>query len=221
MSEELPAPRIPPILPYAIGGFMALPFVLWGVLWLFVFPGNKNGFDSAISTVMFVVSAPLVLWFFFCSLGFIANSMAGDNEFDGPQSPLITQLIAVLPATALFLGLAGGLYLLSIDKPLFGIVLPLLLAAVIAVAIWRGERARSGDKLAAKTVGRRERILQLRRTSDKKVRHILFWAVLFSLAAMLFGLSWSGDARVIVAGFAIAALVVFATMVMLPRSRSR
>lgn len=142
------------ILPYAIGLFMLLPYGLAFILWLFVFPGAGNGFESALSTTMFAVTVPLVFWFFFCSLGFIANSMAGDDEFDAPRQVVIAHIVRLLPLATLCIGAAGVLYLLSLGKPWYEVLAPAVLAVAIDLAIVRGERARGADKLIARQRGR-------------------------------------------------------------------
>ncbi|MGJ3232517.1 MAG: hypothetical protein ACFE0P_12025 [Oceanicaulis sp.] len=64
-------------IPYAVGGFMLLPFVLWAGLFA-VFPGTKPGFfDSPTAFTLVAVSIPLVLFHYIAGLGYVANSMAG------------------------------------------------------------------------------------------------------------------------------------------------
>lgn len=218
MSPASPSPSrsgVPPILPYAIGAFMGLPFVLWIVLWLFVFPGEKSGFDSELTTVLLAVSAPLVLWFFFCSLGFIANSMAGANEFDRPRAPLITLTIAILPQATLCLGIAGGLYMLSLEAAWYAIAAPLALGVLIASSIYKGEQARHADNLTAQHAGFRGREPAHDRGFNAPRAHRLLWATLAGLAGLLLALQWTSDAGIVIAGVAVAAAVVFATLTVL------
>ncbi|MFW6412659.1 MAG: hypothetical protein ACOC0V_00850 [Oceanicaulis sp.] len=64
-------------IPYAVGGFMLLPFVLWAGLFA-VFPGTKPGFfDSPTAFALVAVSIPLVLFHYIAGLGYVANSIAG------------------------------------------------------------------------------------------------------------------------------------------------
>ena len=64
-------------LPYVVGGFMLLPFLIWGGLWT-AFPGPKPGLtDSPIAAALVAVSLPLVMFHYIAGLGYAANSMAG------------------------------------------------------------------------------------------------------------------------------------------------
>jgi hypothetical protein len=214
MTDTLPRPGLPPILPYAIGAFMAMPLVLWAVLWLFVFPGDKNGFDSELTTVLLVGSAPLVLWFLICSLGFIANSMAGASEFERPRDPIITLVISVLPQSAVCLGLAGSLYMLSVNATWYAIAAPLALGLLIGYSIREGERARTRDARMAEAVGFRGRTAASG-SIGAAGRHRLLWSLFAGLAGLLVALQWTTDERIVVAGFATAAVLVFATLTLL------
>lgn len=144
---------LPTWLPYALGLFMLIPYALWFGMWLFAFPGDKNGFES-VGPVLFLVSAPLVVWFGLCSLGFIANSMAGSSEFRSPSGWAVADILAVLPAAALWLGAAGAFYLFTQDRPLIAIAAPVVVGALIAGAIHAGEASRQGDRTAAASVRR-------------------------------------------------------------------
>ena len=64
-------------LPYWIGGFMLLPFMLWAGMFL-AFPGDKPGItDSPLTAALVAVSLPLALFHYIAGLGFVANSMSG------------------------------------------------------------------------------------------------------------------------------------------------
>ncbi|XBQ17538.1 MAG: hypothetical protein ABL308_06555 [Oceanicaulis sp.] len=64
-------------IPYAVGGFMLLPFVLWAGLYA-AFPGPKPGFfDSPTAFGLVAVSIPLVVFHYIAGLAYVANSMAG------------------------------------------------------------------------------------------------------------------------------------------------
>ncbi|WP_430431150.1 hypothetical protein [Oceanicaulis sp.] len=64
-------------LPYWVGGFMLLPFVLWAGLFM-AFPGDKPGItDAPLTASLVAVSVPLVLFHYIAGLGFVANSMSG------------------------------------------------------------------------------------------------------------------------------------------------
>lgn len=73
-----------PFLPYAIGGFMLLPFVLWAGLFM-LFPGPKPGItDAPLTAALVAVSAPMVLFHYIAALAYVANSMAGKAGQDIP-----------------------------------------------------------------------------------------------------------------------------------------
>ena len=58
-------------IPYAVGGFMLLPFVLWAGLFA-LFPGTKPGFfDSPTAFALVAVSIPLVLFHYIAGLGYV------------------------------------------------------------------------------------------------------------------------------------------------------
>ena len=67
-------------LPYWIGGFMLLPFMLWAGMFL-AFPGDKPGItDSPLTAALVAVSLPLALFHYIAGLGFVANSMSGQAD---------------------------------------------------------------------------------------------------------------------------------------------
>ena len=129
-------------IPYLVGGFMLLPYGFSLILWAFFLPGPKHGFDQAMSVAMFGASLPLVFWFFLANLGFISNSIAGENPFQHPASRWVRWTLTRLPALAVLIGIACVPYLLVNDEPPLLIPLPVLVALLVAWAIHRGEAAR-------------------------------------------------------------------------------
>lgn len=196
MTGDADRTRIPAVLPYALGLFMLVPYMLWIGLWLFAFPGEKNGFEAAAGSVLFATSVPLVLWFALCSLGFIANSMAGASEFSRPRGSTAATIIAVLPAATLCIGTAGALYLLSLAQPWYVIAAPIAVGLIIAAAIRSGEAARTADGRAA---GSRHALqaaewpLATAETPLPTARRPLAWAA-FALGALVLAalVVWSG-----------------------------
>ena len=137
-------------LPYAVGGFMLLPLALWLVLWAFFLPGPKYGLELPLTAALLATSLPLVLWFFLANLGFLANSIAGEDEFDRPSLPVVRRIVAALPWAALTLGVVSPPILALAGEPPLLLPLPLLSGLVIFYAIRRGEAARSSDRLRDK-----------------------------------------------------------------------
>lgn len=136
-------------IPYIVGGFMLLPYGFWLLAWGLFLPGPKYGFDLPMSVAMFAVTLPLVAWFFLANLGFMSNSIAGEDAFERPAGRWVRWTLARLPALALLLGAASVPYLLALDEPPLLIPLPVLVALLIAWAIDRGEAARSREVIAA------------------------------------------------------------------------
>ena len=95
-------------VPYAVGLFMLTPLVLWAGLWLFAFPGIKSGFDVPLVVSLFLVSVPVVITFLITNTAFIANSMAGRNEFGPPAWRPARALLAVQPSAAVLIGAAAA-----------------------------------------------------------------------------------------------------------------
>ncbi|NJO55680.1 MAG: hypothetical protein HC834_04180 [Rhodospirillales bacterium] len=119
---DQPAPEPAPArrggyIPYLIGLFLLTPFVVWAVLWTFAFPGIKNGFERDVAVALFAVSVPLVAWFFLSSIGFIANSVAGDDEFKQPSDTSGPPDLTALPFAAPIIGVAATAYLLVAGHP--------------------------------------------------------------------------------------------------------
>ena len=133
-------------LPYLVGAFMLLPLVIWLVLWAVFFPGPKHGLDVPLTAAMLATSMPLVLWFFLANLGFLANSIGGANEFDKPRQGLVRGIVALLPSSALIIGLVSLplLFLQGEATALLG--LPLLTGVIVFFAIRQGENARRADR---------------------------------------------------------------------------
>lgn len=211
MNAAMSKPRLSPLIPYALGLFMLVPYVLWAVLWLFVFPGDKNGFDSELSTVLFAASAPLVIWFFLCALGFIANSMGGDDEFEGPRAAGMTTLIALLPSAAVILGLAGGLWLLSLGEPASIVAAPPALGMVIAFAIAMGERARTGEARSKRSRSERGLAIATGARQPVVLQRALFWGCYTLLAGALATLIWGVGA--VVPTLALLSLIAFVCLI--------
>lgn len=134
-------------IPYAVGGFMLLPFLLWAGLYA-AFPGPKPGFlDSPTAFGLVAVSIPLVIFHYIAGLGFVANSMAGQaGEALPVWRPARAVQRAMAPLTVVFsvAGFAGVLYAgegLAAAGAVFG-------AGIAMALIMAGaRRARSIDAL--------------------------------------------------------------------------
>ncbi len=126
---------------------MLLPLVYWLVLWAFFLPGPKHGLDLPLTAALLATSMPLVLWFFLANLGFLANSMGGEDEYDRPSLPIVRRIIAVLPWAAVTIGLVSLPLLALAEVPALLVPLPLLSGLAIHFAIHRGEAARESECL--------------------------------------------------------------------------
>ena len=131
-------------LPYAVGGFMLLPFAIWLAFWS-LFPGPKHGLDVPLVSAMLATSMPLVLWFFVANLGFLANSIGGGDQYDRPDFRPVRGLVALLPWAALALGVLSQPFLFLQGEVNALMPMPLLTGAAIFFAIRRGEKARAAD----------------------------------------------------------------------------
>ncbi len=136
-------------IPYAVGLFMLLPFVIWLVAFAFM-PGPTHGLESPVSNAFFATSVPLVAWFFFANLGFLSNSIDGRNEYHAPRTGWVRFVIASLPPMAIGLGLTSMGYLLWVGEPALYAVVPALMGLSYAYVIRRGEAARLDDAAKAR-----------------------------------------------------------------------
>lgn len=132
---------------------MLLPLVYWLVLWAFFLPGPKHGLDLPLTAALLATSLPLVLWFFLANLGFLANSIGGEDEYDQPSLPLVRRIIAILPWAALAIGLISLPLLALSGVPALLVPLPLLSGLAIHYAISRGEAARESECLRRRQAG--------------------------------------------------------------------
>ncbi len=127
-----------PFIPYAIGAFMMLPFVIWAVLWM-AFPGPKPGItDSPLTFALLATSVPLVLFHYIAALGYVANSMAGRAGEELPVwGPARWTQRAMAPLTVL-LSLAATVWVYSQGEGVIGagavLTAGLVMAAIMAVA---------------------------------------------------------------------------------------
>jgi len=128
---------------------MLLPLLIWLVLWSVFFPGPKHGLDVPLTAAMLATSMPLVLWFFLANLGFLANSIGGANEYDKPRQGLVRGIVALLPSSALIIGLLSLPVLFLQGQPTALLGLPLLTGIIIFFAIRHGENARGADRARA------------------------------------------------------------------------
>lgn len=151
-------------LPYWIGGFMLLPFVLWAGMFL-AFPGDKPGItDSPLTAALVAVSLPLALFHYIAGLGFVANSMSGQAGEVLPvwaparwlQRAMAPLTVALSVLAVVFLQQAGEGWLTALAVGLGGLVM-----AGVMVAARRPTRSavlhvRPGEWLdaAAMTFGR-------------------------------------------------------------------
>lgn len=127
-----------PYIPYAIGAFMMLPFVIWAVLFM-AFPGPKPGItDSPMIFALLATSVPLVLFHYIAGLGFVANSMAGHAGEELPVwGPARWTQRAMAPLSAI-LGVAASIWMVTIGESAWAalavLVAGLFMGAVMAVA---------------------------------------------------------------------------------------
>jgi hypothetical protein len=132
-------------LPYAVGGFMLLPFAVWLVFELTILPGSTVNLDLPLVAAMTATCVPVLAWFFLVNLGFLANSMGGADEFARPEAAAVRLLIALLPWISLIGSLASVPYLAAEGYPPALLALPPAVGAAIFFAIRSGERARNQE----------------------------------------------------------------------------
>ena len=132
-------------IPYAVGGFMLLPFVLWAGLFT-LFPGPKPGFfDSPTAFALVAVSIPLVLFHYIAGLAFVANSMAGQaGEALPAWRPARALQRAMAPLTA-GLSVAGFGFVLHAGEGLAAASAVFAAGIAMALIMAGARRARSVD----------------------------------------------------------------------------
>ncbi|MEQ9608395.1 MAG: hypothetical protein RLN99_12090 [Kiloniellaceae bacterium] len=133
-------------LPYAVGGFMLLPFAVWLVFELTILPGSTVNLDLPLVAAMTATCVPVLAWFFLVNLGFLANSMGGADEFARPEARSVRLLIALLPWISLLGSLASVPYLAAEGYPPALLALPPAVGAAIFFAIRSGEQARNQER---------------------------------------------------------------------------
>ena len=129
------------IIPWLIGAFMLTPFVIWLAMALFVFPGAWNGFDKVVGTSALIASVPLVAWFYIRGIASFANSMAGKHADGHVVHRLPRLILAGLPALTGVLAVLAAVYVAGTSAPFWTVAVPLVVGALVAVAIVGGERA--------------------------------------------------------------------------------
>ncbi|MEQ8435670.1 MAG: hypothetical protein RIA71_15680 [Oceanicaulis sp.] len=134
-------------IPYALGGFMLLPFALWAGLFA-VFPGPKPGFfDSPTAFALVAVSIPLVVFHYIAGLAFVANSMAGQaGEALPVWRPARAVQRAMAPLTAV-LAAAGFVWVYSVGEGLTAAAAVAGAGIAMALIMAGARRARSIDAL--------------------------------------------------------------------------
>lgn len=133
-------------LPYAVGGFMLLPFAVWLVFELTILPGSTVNLDLPLVAALTATCVPVLAWFFLVNLGFLANSMGGACEFERPTAAPVRLAIALLPWISLLGSLASVPYLAAEGYAPALLALPPAVGAAIFFAIRSGERARSRER---------------------------------------------------------------------------
>lgn len=133
-------------LPYAVGGFMLLPFAVWLVFELTILPGSTVNLDLPLVAAMTATCVPVLAWFFLVNLGFLANSMGGADEFARPEAAAVRLLIALLPWISLLGSLLSVPYLAAEGYPPALLALPPAVGAAIFFAIRSGEKARNQER---------------------------------------------------------------------------
>jgi hypothetical protein len=129
-------------IPFVIGGFMLLPFILWGLMWWGAFPGPKNGFDEMVGLAIFAATFPMAGWFFLRSLGSISNSIAGADGEGRPVAWVPAWIIPLLPYASLIIAAAGAILLGQHGYAWYVVASPLISGLLSAAAIFLGERRR-------------------------------------------------------------------------------
>ncbi|MGB0684050.1 MAG: hypothetical protein ACPGOV_15195 [Magnetovibrionaceae bacterium] len=132
-------------MPYAVGLFTGVPFVLWGLFQLAGMTGASN-ITSLSYVALVLASLPLVAWFFLSCTGFLANSIGGRDEFQAPVSRPVGYVIRALPAISYGLGFGTGAWLLFAGEGAGPAILVFSAAILSGIAIRRGERARLDDR---------------------------------------------------------------------------
>lgn len=132
-------------LPYAVGGFMLLPFAVWLVFELTILPGSTVNLDLPLVAALTATCVPVLAWFFLVNLGFLANSMGGGDEFARPTAAPVRLAIALLPWISLLGSLASVPFLAAEGYPSALLALPPAVGAAVFFAIRSGERARNRE----------------------------------------------------------------------------
>lgn len=140
-------------IPYAVGGFMLLPFVLWAGLYA-AFPGPKPGFfDSPTAFALVAISIPLVLFHYIAGLAFVANSMAGQaGEALPVWRPARALQRAMAPLTAV-LSVAGFAFVLNAGEGLAAAFAVFAAGIVMSLIMAGARRARRIDALLVHPAG--------------------------------------------------------------------
>jgi hypothetical protein len=180
------APRIQPSpiwwLPYAVGGFMLTPFVIWAGLYSTGMSGPKSGFGTPEMVALLLASLPLAAFFFIANLGQMASSMRA-----GPQGERLPNAARVMPWLSGLIGAAGIVALAMLERGP-GSMAALAAATVVMVglmAISLRREARVAEASAPKPVSaaEEERALFLVATP---VLTIVFLAIAWSPAVIFY-----------------------------------
>ncbi|MEQ8404096.1 MAG: hypothetical protein RKE49_03285 [Oceanicaulis sp.] len=140
-------------VPYAVGGFMLLPFFLWAGLYA-AFPGPKPGFfDSPTAFALVAVSIPLVIFHYIAGLAFVANSMAGQaGEALPVWRPARAVQRAMAPLTAL-MSVAGFAYVAWAGEGLAAAFAVFAAGIAMSLIMAGARRARRIDALLVHPAG--------------------------------------------------------------------
>lgn len=169
-------------LPYAIGGFMLTPFVLWAALYLSGITGPKSGFGTPEMVALLLASLPLAAFFFLANLGQMASAMQA-----GPAGERVPRAARLMPWLSAAAGAGGIAALAVLGRDTGGMIaLGAATAAMVALmaASLRSERtARPLAPPEPAAAGEEERALWLVATP---LLGVLFLALAWSPAVIFY-----------------------------------
>lgn len=126
-------------VPWLVGGFLLMPFMIWAALAVFVFPGAWNGFNAVVGTGALGATLPLAFWFFLRGIGGFANAMAGTDPDGELRHWLPRMILRLLPLSAVLLGGIGAAAVVVQAGWGWGVLVPPGVGIVVAAGICGGE----------------------------------------------------------------------------------
>lgn len=145
-------------LPYAVGGFMLTPFVIWAGLYAFGMDGPKSGFGTPEMVALLLASLPLAAFFFLANLGQMASAMRA-----GPQGERMPRAARLMPWLSGLIGAAGLVGLVLLERAPGGMVAlaaaTAAMVALMAVSLRREVRVAEAAPPKPVTAAEEERAL--------------------------------------------------------------